>query len=67
MKRFTIVLLGLIAVAALALAGCTGDFSEPNPGVDAHDSCVTCHSDKEMLIATAAVPEAAEAEASGEG
>lgn len=68
MKRFIIVLLGLIAAAALTITGCTGSFTAPNSGADTHDSCVTCHSDKEMLITTATVPEeAVPEEEAGEG
>jgi hypothetical protein len=68
MKRFIIVLV-LMAATALAITGCTGNFSEPNPDADVNDSCVTCHSDKDMLIAVATIPEepTGPEEASGEG
>ena len=67
MKRLIIVL-GFIAAAALLVTGCTGDFSEPNLNPEVNDSCVTCHTDKDMLIAVATVPEeTGPEEESGEG
>ena len=56
MKRLAIVLTALVVLLALAAVACAPDFSAPNPENQTESGCVTCHSDKDMLIASTAPP-----------
>ena len=63
MKRFTLL---LMLTLALIGTGCAAEMEAPCP--EEETSCVICHTDKDMLIVTAAPEEPeAEVEAAGEG
>jgi len=64
MKRFTLPL--VLLLLTLLVAGCAVEVYPPCTAEQSY--CVTCHSDKDMLIATADLEEAEVApEESGEG
>ena len=71
MKRLTFAIVGLLSVIALVAVGCGagGILVTVHDEVPAVSSCVSCHSDKELLQETAAPVEEEEEpeESSGEG
>ena len=67
MKRLVFAVGGIVLLTALVAAGCGVTLFRPAPGVVV-SSCVTCHSDKDLLKQTAAPLEEEKSEAtSGEG
>ena len=70
MKRLALTISALLVLAALTITGCadSGSSLVPGEGEEAVNSCVTCHTDKEILKAVAApeVEETSES-TSGEG
>ena len=67
MKRLALAVIALLVIVTLAAAGCAEKEQVPAPEVVS--SCVTCHSDKDILKEVAAPePEEVHSEAtSGEG
>ena len=67
MKRLVIAVIVILTLVALAAAGCAEKETQPAPEVVS--SCVTCHTDKDILKEVAAPePEEAKSEATtGEG
>ncbi|HEY41422.1 MAG TPA: hypothetical protein G4O18_06140 [Dehalococcoidia bacterium] len=66
MKRVSFAVVGLALLAALVLSGCA--VSPGPPAGEEVSTCVTCHSDKDLLQETASVVEEEVSEAtSGEG
>jgi hypothetical protein len=66
MKRLALTLSWLLLMIPLLAAGCTREV--PPPQVEVVNSCVSCHSDKDLLKQTATPVEAETSEVtSGEG
>jgi len=71
MKRIALVIIGVLITIPLAIAGCAD--IEPAVGIILEDgtvvsSCVSCHTDKDLLKEVASEPEEKVSEAtSGEG
>jgi len=71
MKRLALVVIGVLITISLVAAGCAD--IEPAAGIILEDgtvvsSCVSCHTDKDLLKEVATEPEEAESEATtGEG
>ena len=64
-KRVALSVVGLLALVSLLAIGCA---PEVNPEEEVVSSCVSCHSDKDLLKQTAApVEEVKSEETSGEG
>ena len=68
MKKVALLVVGFLFLTAIAVAGCAVDIASPNPGAEVVSSCVTCHTDKEVLqeLAVEEEEEASE-ETTGEG
>ncbi|MGB2584435.1 MAG: hypothetical protein WBC89_09845 [Dehalococcoidia bacterium] len=49
MKRLFLLAAGLLFLILLSASGCTEDTVSPIPGAEVSSSCVTCHTDKELL------------------
>ena len=49
MKRLFLLAAGLLFLILLSASGCTEDTISPIPGAAIVSSCVTCHTDKELL------------------
>ena len=71
MKKFVFAIIGVLAVVSLVAAGCGEEESAvtPGEGEELVSSCVSCHSDKDLLKEVASPePEEEKSEAtSGEG
>ena len=68
MRRLLLLTTGVLLLIALAASGCTQDLVSPVPGAQIASSCVTCHSDKELLQELAVEEEEPESgETTGEG
>ena len=71
MKRFVVATIGVLIVISLVVAGCGEQESAvtPGEGEELVSSCVSCHSDKDLLKEVASPePEEEKSEAtSGEG
>lgn len=68
MKRLAFLIAVGLFLIALAAVGCSKDVVSPTPGEEVASSCVTCHTDKELLeqLAVAEEEEVSE-ETTGEG
>jgi hypothetical protein len=49
MKRLFLLAAGLLTLILLSTSGCTEDTISPSPGIEISSSCVTCHTDEELL------------------
>ena len=69
MNKLVLPIVVILFLVAIAAVGCDGDATTPPTGEELVSSCVTCHSNIELLEETAAPqPEEEEPEeASGEG
>ena len=71
MKRLVFITIAALVLVVLAVAGCSEKepiSPTPEEGEEIVSSCVTCHSDKDLLKQTATVVEEEKSEAtSGEG
>ena len=70
MKRLVITVTIIFILVALAAAGCAekGPAIAPQEGEEVGSTCVSCHSDKDLLKQTATIVEAKKSEStSGEG
>jgi len=68
MKRLVFTVIGVLIIVLLVAVGCEEEGVGPPPeeGEELVSSCVTCHSDKDILKELAVEPEVVE-EAEGEG
>ena len=69
MRRLAVLICGLLLLSLLVLAiGCAKDIIiEVDSTTDSASSCISCHSDAEILYETAEEEEATSAESEGEG
>ncbi len=71
MKRLVMTFAVILVLFALSVIGCTNKElagATPEPGEEVVSTCVTCHTDKDILQETATVEEEAKSEATtGEG
>jgi len=72
MKRLALAVIALLAIVTLAAAGCAEKESAgllPEDGQEVVSTCVTCHTDKDVLkeVATAEPEEAKSEATTGEG
>jgi len=71
MKIYILTLIGFVILVSLVITGCTGEKTIskiPEGQEETASSCVTCHTDEELLKSVASVPEEEKSEAtSGEG
>ncbi len=66
MRKLVFIIAGVLLLVLLIVAGCVA-VSEPAPGEEV-STCVTCHSDKDLLKQTASVVEEEKSEeTAGEG
>ncbi len=66
MKRLFLLAAGLLFLILLSASGCTEDTISPSPGAEVSSSCVTCHTDKELLQQLAVEEEGVSEETTGE-